>query len=326
MRPSLRRSFRVRRPQAAGQSRRFTSRAILLADVRDRSKRRPAVVDAVENLLRQSPLRDAEEAAICAAALSRRKLWERGLSMLSEGHFLTGTKGLNAAVKTCRSASQWELALWLALSAHKQTERDGLTYSMVLSACSEGSVWELAIRLWLEARQEGLGSYGHVASAAIAACGKGKQWQQAIALLCSIEQPDAAVFAAAIDACRRAGRWQEALAVLESFRPLGAPPPEGIGAAVSALAYNTRWMQALLLFHEEFLQGPCLEGTGPGMRGFTGALQACAEGSNWQVALSLLEQMAARKLAPDKRCFDIALRAHKQARHGGQPQAAPRRR
>ena len=136
------------RPQV--RARRITSRATLLADVRDRSKRRAAVVEAIENLLRQGPLQDAEEAAICAAALSRRKLWERGLSMLSEANFLAGTKGLNAAVKTCRSASQWELAIWLAME-HKETKRDGLTYSMVLSACGEGSVWELALRVWREA-------------------------------------------------------------------------------------------------------------------------------------------------------------------------------
>ncbi|CAE7218264.1 MRL1 [Symbiodinium sp. KB8] len=301
------------RPQV--RARRVTSRATLLADVRDRSKRRAAVVEAVENLIRQGPLRDAEEAAICAAALSRRKLWERGLSMLSEGNFLVGTKGLNAAVKACRSASQWELAIRLALSEHPETERDGLTYSMVLSACGEGSVWELALRVWLEARSVGLGDDGHVASAAIAACGKGKQWQQAVALL-NTEQSDAAVFAAAIDACRRAGQWQEALAVLESLRPLSELSPEGVGAAVSALAHCSRWMQALLLFHEEFLEGPLqevdlaaqLSTSGPSVRSFTGALQACAQGSNWQIALSLLEHMAARQLAPDKRCFDIALR------------------
>eukprot|EP00439_Symbiodinium_sp_Y106_P024974 s4284_g3.t1 len=56
--------------------------------------------------------------------------------------------------------------------------------------------------------------------------------------------------------------------------------------------------------------------SGPSVRSFTGALQACAQGSNWQIALSLLEHMAARQLAPDKRCFDIALRAHRQAQKG----------
>ena len=309
------------RPQV--RARRITSRATLLADVRDRSKRRAAVVEAIENLLRQGPLQDAEEAAICAAALSRRKLWERGLSMLSEANFLAGTKGLNAAVKTCRSASQWELAIWLAME-HKETKRDGLTYSMVLSACGEGSVWALALRVWREARSAGLGDGGHVASAAIAACGKGKQWQQAVALLCKTGQSDAAAFAAAIDACRRAGQWQEALAVLESLRPLSDLSPEAVGAAISALAHCSRWMQALLLFHQEFLQGPLREvdlgpqaaSSGPSVRSFTGALQACAQGSNWQIALSLLEHMAARQLAPDKRCFDIALRAHRQAQKG----------
>lgn len=42
-----------------------------LAAVRDRSKHRDAVVDAVERLLRDAPLANVEEAAICAAALSR---------------------------------------------------------------------------------------------------------------------------------------------------------------------------------------------------------------------------------------------------------------
>ncbi|CAL1151495.1 unnamed protein product, partial [Cladocopium goreaui] len=275
-------------------SRKFSvSRESLLADVRDRSKRRHAVVDSVQLLLRDGPLRESQEAAICAAALSRQKLWEQGLLLIAKNGFLQETKGLNAAINTCRAGSQWEMALQLGMEA--VSAWDDITYSMILSASSKGSAWELALYFLKKAKSSGLDAE-HVVSAAVAACGRAFQWQQV------------AVLSASIDACRRAGNWEAALSVFGRLRMLGYTSEPGAGAVVLALANATRWIEALQLFQAEFQQA---NAENPGIRSYEAALQACAQGNNWQIALSLLEEIECRQLPRDKRSFNTALSAYR---------------
>ncbi|CAJ1453277.1 unnamed protein product, partial [Effrenium voratum] len=300
----------LRRLQDLCSGRGFSDRARLLEDIRDRAKHRTEVANAVQRLLQHGPLKNAEEAAICAAALSRRKLWAQGLELVKDFEGAGSTTGLNAAINTCRAGSNWELGLCLAMES--AAEWDGITYSMVLSACSRGSRWELAVQLLQRADRLRLGVGSHVASAAISACGKGKKWEEALAILDRASSTDApeTLLAAAIDACRRADRWEAAVAVFQRLRDSGASSAEGAGAAVSVLAHSTHWAEALQLFESEFLRP---SERSPGVRGFVAALQACAAGSNWQIALDLLEQMPRRQLPPDKGCFRIALQAYRQA-------------
>eukprot|EP00435_Cladocopium_sp_Y103_P001426 s4185_g1.t1 len=294
------------RPQAS--SRTFSvNRDSMLADVRDRSKRRHAVVDSVQRLLHDGPLRESQEAAICAAALSRQKLWEQGLHLIAKNDFLKETKGLNAAINTCRAGSQWEMALELGMEA--VSTWDDITYSMILSACSKGSAWELALYFLKEAESSGLDAHEHVVSAAVAACGRAFQWQQALVIANGAGElaKDVAVLSASIDACRRAGNWEAALSVFGRLRMLGYTSEPGAGAAVSALANATRWIEALQLFQAEFQQAA----GNPGIRSYEAALQACAQGNNWQIALSLLEEIECRQLPRDKRSFNTALSAYR---------------
>ncbi|CAK9048025.1 unnamed protein product, partial [Durusdinium trenchii] len=281
---------------------RSPSRPVLLAEVRDRSLRCGAVLDAVQRLLRDGPLQNAEEGAICAAALSRQRLWEEALQLLVKNEFLKETAGLNAGINACRAGFQWELALHLAAEA--SATWDAVTYSMLLAACSRGSRADRSFSS--DALPRRFARLSHVSSAAASACGRASAWAAALAL--AARDRDEAVLAAAIDACRRAQQWEAALALFGTLKSSGHRSAAGAGAAVSALAHGSRWEEALHLFESEFqLQ----EAMNPGIRGFAAALQACAAGGHWQIALSFLEEIERRQLPPDKRCFDIALSAYR---------------
>ncbi|CAJ1421001.1 unnamed protein product [Effrenium voratum] len=107
----------LRRLQDLCSGRGFSDRARLLEDIRDRAKHRTEVANAVQRLLQHGPLKNAEEAAICAAALSRRKLWAQGLELVKDFEGAGSTTGLNAAINTCRAGSNWELGLCLAMES-----------------------------------------------------------------------------------------------------------------------------------------------------------------------------------------------------------------
>eukprot|EP00434_Breviolum_minutum_P025195 symbB.v1.2.022255.t1/scaffold1966.1/size94513/5 len=188
---------------------------------------------------------------------------------------------------------------------------DDITYSMILSACSRGGAWELAVHLFDSASSQGFDAHEHVVSAAVTACGRSSHWQQALLIADAGElADDVAVLSASIDACRRAGYWEAAMVVFDRLQRLGQTTAAGSGAAVSALAFASHWIEALQLFEVEFQQAKALN---PGIRGYEAALQACAQGNNWQIALSLLEEIEHRQLSRDKRSFNTALTAYRRA-------------
>eukprot|EP00929_Paragymnodinium_shiwhaense_P070278 TRINITY_DN35595_c2_g1_i2.p1 TRINITY_DN35595_c2_g1~~TRINITY_DN35595_c2_g1_i2.p1 ORF type:complete len:477 (-),score=114.01 TRINITY_DN35595_c2_g1_i2:142-1572(-) len=303
--------------------------ADVLRCLRDRSSQRPAVSDAVRQLL--SGLAQSmtqKEHTVALGALGARSLWAEAVQLLAVAREGDGpdTWTCNAAVSACEKGRQWAYAS-LILTTMKELgpEPDVVTYNAALSACEKAGQWSRALALLTELlvaeNLDGSPSRTPDAdiisfNAVISACQKAGRWQAALALLSlSAErglQLDAVTYNAAMSACETGGQWQVAVLLLQEMRQEAVERDVlSYSAAISAMStcaigeiVGGPWEVAFALLaemHEEVVQVDIVA--------YNAAVHTCEKSIRWQPAVALLGQLQEVRIAPDVWTFSSAISA-----------------
>eukprot|EP00913_Durusdinium_trenchii_P033796 g31636.t2 len=125
-------------------------------------------------------------------------------------------------------------------------------------------------------------------TAAIAACGRARAWDKALGILQKMREdgppPDAFCCNSAIKACNN---LKQQLQVFDGMCHLGPSPDIATyGALTSSLGRVARWEDCLEMLRE--LDSQSLESN---LIVYSAAISACDKGSQWQVAIDLLERL-----------------------------------
>lgn len=131
---------------------------------------------------------------------------------------------------------------------------------------------------------------------AISACARQSQWMLSLQIFSKLQhthiRSDVITLTSAINACDKGKSWQLAIHSFFWWRDLVVPNAITCTTLMSALNTNAEWQQCLCLFHfclAERLQADAIL--------FSAAINACAEGSQWQEAFRILNSMKPWRLA-----------------------------
>ena len=264
---------------------------IKLTSLRDAGKT-DAVLQLVQTCHDQRLVSDRVSYNITLSALERSSRWQEAAHMFTEMSlqgFSANIISFNTLLGALARGKKWQLGLNL-LSLEKAPNwptPDAVSIGTGISACALAMRWSVALALL-----EQLGRFPERATArraavtsALWACGSASRWQQGLSLLGPAMpslRPDAALLGAAVSACALGQAWEWAIALLceAERRSLSNEAVQRSGIAACELG---AWQTALLLLHKVHRsRSPA---------GISSAISAVAKATEWELAISLLEEM-----------------------------------
>ncbi|CAJ1351177.1 unnamed protein product [Effrenium voratum] len=191
------------------------------------------------------------------------------------------------------SSSNWATTLRLLAEMPLGGSRpDACSFSIAASACERVSLWQRALRF----TKPNLFS----CNAVLSACAKAKQWAKTFtglrSLTLALLQPDIISFNVVISSAD----WKRALSCLWRFSKRSLKPDQSTWRLMVA-AEN--WRLALQSLKERRLHNV----SGIELAGQTKCIELCKHSHQWQLALSLLGDLALARVA-DVLCFSAALK------------------
>ncbi|CAB1119855.1 unnamed protein product [Ectocarpus sp. CCAP 1310/34] len=277
-------------------------------------------------------------------AVAKDGRWEQALSLLMG----IKTRGLSpdvfsfsSAMSACDRAGKWQQALsLLADMPSRGLEANAHAYSSAIHACVVGGQHRRALELleeMLERRVvpdaavftaamtavdgwgaalrllEGVLPDVNTYNAALSVVARSGREDVALALLNRMRIdgycPDIVTFNTAIDACASREKWQEAVELLEVDMPAAKVKPDVISftSAIHACAGPTgNWEKAYQLL-DAMWQDP--EGAKPSKHTYDLVIQACGHGGEWELGVTLIDDMRDLGIKPDAQTFNMAVAA-----------------
>eukprot|EP00439_Symbiodinium_sp_Y106_P086023 s109_g30.t2 len=238
--------------------------------------------------------------------------WESALSLLAQMPTLRlqpNVYSFSAAISSCEKGGQWQRAVaLLAEMPQRKIEANVYSFSSTLSALAQSTERQRALNLLEEMPARGIEPVIVSINAALDACGKDGCWQEALALLHRAErdslQPAVVSYSAAINACGKSSEWALALGLFSDMQTL-AISPNTISYSAAISACEKEWQSALALW-ETLKSSPHAE---VDIVGYSAVISACAKGSEWPLALQLLDEMRQGDLYPNVICYNAAASA-----------------
>eukprot|EP00435_Cladocopium_sp_Y103_P020814 s2034_g5.t1 len=209
----------------------------------------------------------------------------------------------NSVLTACRArhgtAQRWPRGLRLLTAArHMSLRPDVVSHSTTLLGCEN---WPWALRLLPEASQI---SFNSALSALRSAYG----WACASQLLQQMQQsshlPDVFAFTTAIGFESDSDRaWRQAIETLLQMEERGVTPNSAtLNSVIETCERSCQWPLALWLLHARHLPRATAVT-------YSAAMMACSQGSHWNLALQLLEEMCEVALQVDLVAFGSGLAA-----------------
>lgn len=203
------------------------------------------------------------------------------------------------ALGSCLSACRWTMALQLLGTAgHWNIQLSGMAVNAAVSACSRGHQWLVALgslgSLAGVVDGDGLTQINSVAKA----CEHGLHWDRVLSLMagmgCKMCQPDVFSCSTGVSACSRTEHWEESMDLWRELQRRWVQPNEvayGAACAASRLGSSEAALKLLAEMEQRRLVKNLII--------CNIQLSSYADGSNWQEALSLLDQMLKVGPAPN---------------------------
>ncbi|CAJ1401389.1 unnamed protein product [Effrenium voratum] len=242
--------------------------------------------------------------------------WQQALLLLTsfpKRQLLRDVISFNAAISACEKGDHWRLALHLLGETWRTKLRASIiTFNAAISACGKGLQWQTAIALMQEAKEGQLEASIVSFSACIAACEAGQQWVAALDLLTALQDEhlssNEVPWNSAISACSISGNWPLSLELLGAMqRKAVTPDVYSYTAVISGYGHgelwDAQWQQAMHLFAELCARHQ------PNIVSYGAAVSACEKGAQWQIALALLQELAAGSLRPNLLVCNAAISA-----------------
>ncbi|CAE6917355.1 ACP7 [Symbiodinium sp. CCMP2592] len=225
----------------------------------------------------------------------------------------------NALLSALEKGQQWSQAISFLDRMQRRRLHNQVSFNCAASACEKALRWRTALLL------RGPRPDAVAVAVSISACEKGLAWKQALGLLNNARidgTADVASYIAALGAAEKAQRWPHALCVLQQMRDSQLSlDAASLSAAVKASGRSLRWQLALQVLRTGHVH---MDGPEPDMA-FCAAIGALGGCGQWELALHLLTELAARGLRANEASLGAVLDGCQRARqwqralafHGG---------
>ena len=274
---------------------------------------------------------------ISTCATAKPAEWERAIALLEQMPSLNGLQpdaySYSAVIAACARAGQTEraLAVFRKCSAEAASGGPGpnsVVFNAMLLACQRGGrQWQAELlAIFASMGAHGVTPDAWAYSTAIAALSRRGQWERALGLLAELEQPESSTkpdqhcYSAAMRGCLRASQWAVVLDLYNRARATGLPPSSYILqpalSACAAAAGGARhdagiggWRRAQEIMAEAMVADDSSTESLVSVHCFSAAARAYEAGGQWQLALSLLKEMLARKppIRPNAHTFTAVI-------------------
>ncbi|CAM9360667.1 unnamed protein product, partial [Ectocarpus sp. 4 AP-2014] len=240
--------------------------------------------------------------------------WQQALSLLAD----IPSRGLEAnahaygsAIHACVVGGQHRRALELLEEMlERRVVPDAAVFTAAMTAVDG---WSAALRLLEVMKREGVLPDVNTYNAALSVIARSGREDVALALLNRMRIdgycPDIVSFNTAIDACASRETWQEAVELLEVDMPAAKVRPDVISftSAIHACAGPAgNWEKAYQLL-DAMWQDP--EGAKPSKHTYDLVIQACGHGGEWELGVTLIDDMRDLGIKPDAQTFNMAVAA-----------------
>ncbi|CAM9972289.1 unnamed protein product, partial [Ectocarpus sp. 8 AP-2014] len=240
--------------------------------------------------------------------------WQQALSLLAD----IPSRGLEAnahaygsAIHACVVGGQHRRALELLEEMLEcRVVPDAAVFTAAMTAVDG---WGATLRLLEVMKREGVLPDVNTYNAALSVVARSGREDVALALLDRMRIdgycPDIVSFNTAIDACASREKWQEAVELLEVDMPAAKVKPDLISftSAIHACAGPTgNWEKAYQLL-DAMWQDP--EGAKPSKHTYDLVIQACGHGGEWELGVTLIDDMRDLGIKPDAQTFNMAVTA-----------------
>ncbi|CAM9800577.1 unnamed protein product, partial [Ectocarpus sp. 12 AP-2014] len=240
--------------------------------------------------------------------------WQQALSLLAD----IPSRGLEAnahaygsAIRACVVGGQHRRALELLEEMlERRVVPDAAVFTAAMTAVDG---WGAALRLLEVMKREGVLPDVNTYNAALSVIARSGREDVALALLDRMRIdgycPDIVSFNTAIDACASREKWQEAVELLEVDMPAAKVKPDVISftSAIHACAGPTgNWEKAYQLL-DAMWQDP--EGAKPSKHTYDLVIQACGHGGEWELGVTLIDDMRDLGIKPNAQTFNMAVAA-----------------
>ena len=192
--------------------------------------------------------------------------------------------------------------------AHKASK----VLTKAMSSCGRQRQWREALDILNQMNTQNLKPDTRAYNAALSACARANQAEALLSTLRAMStasvKSDVHTFTVAIDGMARAGMTGEALRLFERMGTNGMPPPDAVSynAAIAAAARSGAWEQALALLKRMSAKGS----VGVTLEAMSGAMTACTNGDQPDLALRLFSRIEQADLRADSIAYSAALTAH----------------
>ncbi|CAJ1379999.1 unnamed protein product, partial [Effrenium voratum] len=195
---------------------------------------------------------------------------------------------------------------WRGMRRHVASERSEL--HPVIRYNQDERQWQKALHLFRELEDEGLEGTAVTFGSLVSSCEKASQWQRALDLAAQATSRGLGSIVtcnAALSACGKGRNWQ--MMAMEVFRKVEADGLQGtvvtFGSLVSTCEKSCQWQRALNLMADAAARGLVNIIT------CNAALSACAKGRNWQKAMEVLDLVQQLRLEPDILTYSAGISA-----------------
>ncbi|CAM9832210.1 unnamed protein product, partial [Laminaria digitata] len=254
------------------------------------------------------------------SACGRAGEWQRALDIMDvmlERNVEPNIVTYGTAISACARGGRWKRALSLLEDMPSRgVDPNAHTYGSAIHACVVGGERKRALALLEEMMERGVPPDSVAFNAAMAAV---DGWAAALRLMEVMERegvlPDVVTYNTALGVIARSGREDVALALLNHMRTEGYTPDlVSFNTAIDACASREKWQEAVQLLEVD-MPGAKVK---PDVISFTSVIHACAgPHGNWEKAYELLDNMwqDAEGAKPNKRTYDLVIQA---CGHGGE--------
>jgi len=280
---------------------------------------------------------------IAVSALGKKSLWTHALEFFFEVQHQKielDVVAYNAAIGACKSASEWELAVFILKCARRCNLRpDVKTYSTSISAAGNAGEWRLASNLFSEGPEEGIVGDTAVGNAAASAYAQAGRWESALLFLDVVKPANVITWNSAIKACAVSQNWEWVVHLLAKMLCDCAIQPTSVTftVAMTACKASSRWdvVHGLLQVMQEVSCRANVITYGAAMQTCTGAFPdyalqffddmrgagmkidvasynvlagVCENSRRWELTWQLLKGMKRSSLRPAVASFVVAVR------------------
>lgn len=249
------------------------------------------------------------------SACERGWMWTAALQLFArmrKDRVKISSVSCNALLSALEKGQQWSQAISFLDRMQRRRLHNQVSFNCAASACEKALRWRTALLL------RGPRPDAVAVAVSISACEKGLAWKQALVLLNTARidgTADVASYIAALGAAEKAQRWPHALCVLQQMREsqLSAGlslDAASLSAAVKASGRSLRWQLALQVLRSGQVH---MDGPEPDMA-FCAAIGACGGCGQWELALHLLTELAARGLRANAASLGAVLDGCQRAR------------